>query len=73
MEFEGTLASNLQAAITSAERLRGHPVHKDTLEFWRELLAFARSRKRMADESRAEVEGLVAELQLLVAAHEERV
>ena len=73
MDFEGTLASNLQAAITSAERLRGRPVHRDTLEFWRELLAFSRSRKRMADESRAEVEGLVAELQLLVAAHEERV
>jgi hypothetical protein len=73
MDFEGTLASNLQAAITSAERLRGHPVHRDTLEFWRELLAFARSRKRMAEGSRAEVEGLVAELQLLVAAHEERV
>jgi hypothetical protein len=73
MEFEGTLASNLQAAIASAERLRGHPVHKDTLEFWRELLAEARAHKRLSDPNRAEIEGLVAQLQALVVAHEEGV
>jgi hypothetical protein len=48
-------------------------VHKDTLEFWRELLAEARAQKRLSDPNRAEVERLVAELQALVAAHEERV
>ena len=73
MKFQGTIAANLRAAISSAERLRGHPVHKDTLEFWRELLAEARAHKRLSDPNRAEIEDLVAELQALVAAHEERV
>jgi hypothetical protein len=73
MDLEGTLTSNLQAAIASAQRLRGHPVHKDTLEFWRELLAEARAHKRLSDPNRAAIEDLVAKLQTLVAAHEEGV
>lgn len=43
MELDGMLADNLQAAIQSADRLSGHPIYKDTLEFWHELLAYARS------------------------------
>jgi hypothetical protein len=63
MDLDGSLATNLRSAIASAARLRGHPVHKDTLEFWQELLAYARSRKRVATGNQAEVESLVAKLQ----------
>ena len=63
IELDGTLADNLRAAIQSAGRLSGHPVHKDSLEFWQELLAYARSRKRLRAEHHAEVSALVGELQ----------
>ena len=63
IELDGTLADNLRAAIQSADRLSGHPVHKDTLAFWHELLAYARSRKRLRAEHHAEVATLVGELQ----------
>jgi hypothetical protein len=43
MKLDGTILNNLQAALSSAKRLRGHPVHKDTLAFWRELLAHSRA------------------------------
>jgi hypothetical protein len=58
--------AHVDAAVTSAKRLRGHRVHKDTLDFWRKPLAHARSRKRLAKEHQTEVEPLVAELQALV-------
>jgi hypothetical protein len=42
MQIEGTIRANLIAAVASAQRLRGRPVHHDTLAFWRELLDHAR-------------------------------
>ena len=72
MQLDGSLSSNLRAAVASAERLRGHPVHKDPLALWRELLAHARSSKRLTNEHPGEVEALIAELQALLAQHEER-
>jgi len=42
MELHGTLASNLESALQSARRLRGHPVHADTLGYWTDLLHHAR-------------------------------
>lgn len=71
IDLDGTLADNLRAAIVSAERLSGHPVHKDTLEFWRELLAYARSRKRLRPEHQAEVSALIGQLQSVLSARNE--
>ena len=70
MELDGTLADNLRAAIASADRLSGHPVHKDTLNFWHELLAYARSRKRLRADHYAEVSVLVGELQARLSSRE---
>ena len=42
MDLHGTLQQNLSAAVRSAQRLRGHPVHLDTLQYWGELIHHAR-------------------------------
>jgi hypothetical protein len=42
MKLHGSLEDNLSAAVRSAHRLRGHPVHSDTLQYWRDLLHHAR-------------------------------
>jgi hypothetical protein len=53
---------NLQAALASAKRLRGHPVHKDTISFWRDLIAQARS--ETPEEARAaETKALIVALE----------
>lgn len=70
MEMDGTLADNLRSAIVSAKRLSGHPVHKDTLGFWRELLAHANSRKRLRADQQVEISTLASELQSLLLTHE---
>ena len=68
MELHGTLAHNLQMALDSAKRLQGHPVHRDTLAFWSDLIGEARAR-RAAGEVRdvPEVERLIAELEAAIA------
>ncbi len=42
MRIEGSIRSNLLAAIGSARRYRGRPVHKDTADHWRQLIAYGR-------------------------------
>ena len=42
MKFHGPILDNLNNAIVSARRLRGHPVYKDTLTYWNELIHEAR-------------------------------
>ena len=42
MELHGSLVVNLEAAILSAQRLRGRPLYPETLQFWSELLEMAR-------------------------------
>ena len=42
MRIEGSVRSNLIAAITSAKRWRGRQVHSDTIEHWRRLLDHGR-------------------------------
>lgn len=42
MEVDDSLVNNLTSAIQRARRLRGHPVHSDTLDHWSALLALAR-------------------------------
>ena len=42
MELHGTLPENLRATLASVRRHRGHPVYQDTLDYWEQLLAYAR-------------------------------
>jgi hypothetical protein len=62
MKLHGPIADNLQAALASAKRLRGHPVHKDTVTFWRDLIA--QTRAEMPEQTRAaDIESLIATLE----------
>ena len=42
MRIEGTVRANLIAAVASARRWRGQPVHKDTVQHWRQLAEHGR-------------------------------
>ena len=42
MELHGSIDTTLAAAVRSARRLRGHPIHADTLQHWNDLLHQAR-------------------------------
>ncbi len=67
MKLHGSTEGNLISAIRSANRLRGHSVHADTLKFWSELIRHARdelsSWTGLPPES---LKRLVAELELEV-------
>ena len=67
MDFHGSLASNLQVALTSARRYRGHPVHSDTGASWSELLQHARALKAEGNEEASSIDPLLAELDAAVA------
>jgi hypothetical protein len=58
MKIEGSLRANLVAAVASARRLKDRPVHDDTLQYWRELLEYARG---PASETEAEPFGDLAD------------
>ena len=57
MELHGTLAYNLQLALESSRRLRGHPVHRDTRA--------SRVAGDPADDT--DVDRLIAELETAIA------
>lgn len=67
MQLHGSTEGNLMSAIRSASRLRGRPVHADTLKYWSDLIRHARgelsSQAGLPPESLAR---LVAELELEV-------
>jgi hypothetical protein len=68
MELHGTVEANLVSAIASAKRLRGHPVHQDTISHWSEILQQAR--RELAEnegDNREVVMQLVAELETELA------
>jgi hypothetical protein len=48
MRIEGSVRANLIAAVASARRFRGRPVHKDTADHWRRLLDYGRLIDRQA-------------------------
>jgi hypothetical protein len=68
MELHGSITQNLQAAVESSRRLKGHPIHRDTLAFWSDLIREARARRyagerindREAEEAIAELENVLA-------------
>ena len=66
VELHGSLADNLKAAVRSAERLRGHPIHADTMNFWLELLSQARASIRFKAQA-GEMEQLTGRLQMLLS------
>jgi hypothetical protein len=61
MELHGTIAKNLTAAVQSARRLRGHPIHADTLGHWRDLLDHAR--RELAKGTAEALQALILELE----------
>ncbi len=68
MELHGTLGANLQNAISSAERLRGHPVYPDTLKYWTELLHEARrTRSEISEPERVVIDRLIARLETIMS------
>jgi len=71
MELAGSLAQNLDAAVKSAARLRGHPAHEDTLAHWQKLLAHARAAVRSESvDDLSIIEGLMSQLQSDLAERE---
>jgi hypothetical protein len=42
MQLHGSIEENFENAIASARRLRGHPIYKDTLIYWADLIQEAR-------------------------------
>ena len=46
MNLAGSILENVENAVTSARRLRDHPVYKHTLTYWTELLQEARRARR---------------------------
>ncbi len=68
MEVHGSIAQNLRAAVESSRRLRGHPIHRDTLQFWSGLIAEARSRRAAGEDlDDPTVDEAIAELEVVLA------
>ena len=61
MDLHGSTSNNLASALQSARRLRGHPVHDDTLGHWTDLLHHAR--RELAAGSSEPIQALVLELE----------
>lgn len=59
--MHGSLASNLTSALQSARRLKEHPVHSDTLDYWSSLPAHAR--QALAKGSTEPIATLILELE----------
>ncbi len=67
MDLHGSLADNLQAAIASARRHQGHPVHSETTAFWADLLQHARALKSEGKMEASTIDPLLAELDAAIA------
>ncbi|HEX6740173.1 MAG TPA: hypothetical protein VF079_00050 [Sphingomicrobium sp.] len=65
MQIEGSIRANLMAAVASARRLRGRPVHGDTVAYWRRLLDYGR--RNSAQPQCEPVADLVADLETELA------
>ncbi len=67
MDIDGSLAANLRAAVESARRHQGHPVHSETIVFWSDLLQHARTLKAEGNEAAMAIDPLLAELDAAIA------
>jgi hypothetical protein len=73
MIIHGSIADNLTAAIRSSRRLRGSPVHSDTIAFWRQLLAKARAEEPPANPAQTpSIEQLADQLEAELALIDQR-
>jgi hypothetical protein len=46
MNLSGSILENVENAVKSARRLRGHPVYRDTQTYWTDLLQEARRARK---------------------------
>ena len=67
MEIHGSMEANLQAAVESSRRLKGHPIHRDTLSFWSDLIREARARRAAGEHQNSGIEQAIAELEVVLA------
>jgi len=65
MQLHGSTEGNLISAVRSASRLRGQPVHADTIKHWADLLQHARRELSLSAALPSEpLKRLVAELEV---------
>jgi hypothetical protein len=67
MKLYGDILNNMRFAIQSAQRLREHRVHPDTIQFWKDLLSHARGVRRKGDERSPLLDVLIAKLETELA------
>ncbi len=67
MKLHGSIQDNLVAAVRSARKLRGRPVHADTLKHWDDLLQHARRELASGTGERKSIEPLLVELEAEIA------
>jgi hypothetical protein len=73
MKLHGTITANLEDAIASAQRLRGHPVYTDTIGYWQELVRETRRiRMDRAESERAQLDALIVRLETEILARDRR-
>lgn len=70
MEPGGDIHADLKAALGSIRRLRGHPVHADTLRYWHDLVHQARREIGPEGPAREEMEALIAGIEGALAERE---
>ena len=70
MKLDGSLTENLVAAVESVRRHRDHPVYRETVKYWSDLLQHARQVKSGENENLESIDALLVELDLAV--HERR-
>ena len=70
MRLHGSTEGNLLNALRSANRLRGHHIHADTLQFWSDLVVHAKREISSGGELRSsDVARLAAQLETEVTGH----
>ena len=62
MKLHGSTEGNLISAVRSASRFRGQPVHRDTVHFWADLVAHARTELSVGNSASEHTQRLLSEL-----------
>jgi hypothetical protein len=64
MKLYGSIVDNLENALASAQRLRGHPIYKDTLTYWAAVLQEGRrARYTVLPDRLGQLEKLIIDLE----------
>lgn len=67
MEIAGSLEENLRGALASVSRHKSHPVRRETVQYWADLLSLARAKLASGHAASPELEVLMANLDAEVA------